>query len=196
MRRELALLPFVLSALAGCDQVYDVTIDLPDGAVVRGFGCADDAGVLAAQRLSSPTVNIVMDVVDLGTELLSCRTSSLFDYCATHTCTVRQRACYPVNLDTVSPGDALKETYAQLKADDAGISNIPTDRTVIIRFVATAQQTCDRTQTLDPNQVVGCVYSCPTHLNASGMLDLDIDEPPGTSCVLAVEACATFPVLP
>jgi hypothetical protein len=176
-----------------CHAVYDVTLELDDAAAGRGFGCVDDAGPLITQRLQANAVNIVMDVIDLGTDVLSCRPTTIADYCANHPCFVRQRACYTVDLSSATPETAVTDAYEQLKAEDAGLSGIPTDRTVMIRFVATAETTCDPNKPLDGSKVGGCVYSCPAKLDASGKIDLDLDEPAFVDCVLAVEACATFP---
>lgn len=188
-------LAFAALAVVGCDQVYDVTLDISDAAAVRGFGCQNDAGFLLQERLTGKQVYIVVDVIDVGTEILSCRTTTIVDWCTSHPCKVIARKSTPIAVSGASPDGALEQAFQQLRAGDGGLSDLPTDRTVLVRFVATSEQNSDPTTTLDGTQAGGCVYSCPVRLDATGTLDLDLDYPPFAPCQSAVEACTTFPTL-
>jgi hypothetical protein len=196
VRKKIALSLVVACAaiaVARCDSVYDVTITMSDAAAARAFGCSDDSGLLLSRLYGKP-VTIVIDVIELGTEVVSCRGTEIYDYCATHECKLFKRDCHQVTVTQPSSfGDALAQTFAQLRKEDAGISQIPTDQTIIVKLVATAEPLAGcPVETLDPTQVGGCAYSCPTKLAASGTLDLDLDSL-FSSCAPVVESCAIFP---
>lgn len=191
MKTRLLLLAAL--ALAACDQVYDVTIEISDGAAARGFACSNDAGYIFAERLAAKPDYIVLDVIDLGTDILSCRSTSIIEWCLSHDCAVVKRRVTPIVVSAGNADSILAQAYEQLNAKDGGIADIPTDRTVIVRFVATTEDQTDPAKVLDPSKVGGCVYSCPVRLNASGTIDLDLDAPPFADCQLAVAACADFP---
>ena len=196
MKAKLAIVAaFALLVFVRCDTVYDIDLTLTDGAVGRGFACQTDAGSLIG-NLKSSSLTVVLDVIDTGNDVLSCRPNTILDHCAQGSCFVLKRACYPVNIDAgLDLATDVQEAYAQLKADDAGIANIPTARTVMIRFVVTAQSlspACLPSEQLTKADLGGCVYSCPARLNASGTLNLDLDTYFGAACDTVVGVCATF----
>ena len=191
MRRALLV---VLLATA-CDTSYDVTMTLSDAAVARGFGCTNDAGFVLAERVDPNQATGVLDVIDLGTSILSCRATDVLDYCAANACTVVRRACYPISAgDAATPAAAFANVEAELRGADAGIASLPTDRTFIVRFYITSQAmgACDPSVVIEGDRVGGCVYSCPAHLSASGDMVLDLDAPAFARCDQAVSACAVF----
>jgi hypothetical protein len=204
MRRVLFLL-----LLAGCKETN--TIHLAFGAAAAastvrtpvGFRCKDDAGKFLPTRAVGAGrmfhVSVLIDFVDLGGGLPTCRPSDIARWCTDHACTpitddpVHDRVCFDFDqqlgaTDAVKAmGDVLDQLDGRPVTDDAP------QQPVIIRAVATAQHCSDFTAPttgFDTTQLVGCAMSCPVQL-ASVSGDVLLDLPTlSDMCEASVVACA------
>jgi hypothetical protein len=200
-------LVLVLGLLAGCKQVDTVHLAFGVTATVHtpvGFRCRDSTGKFLDARAvgagRSFHVSILVDFIDLGGGLPTCRPSDIARWCTDHACApitddpAHDRVCFDydtqlgVGDDAVhAMGDALAQIDGTLITDDG-----PT-RPVIVRAVATAQRCRDLTAptaAFAVDQLVGCAMSCPVQLDSvSGDVLLDLPTL-SDMCQASVEACA------
>ena len=204
MRIVLALI-----ALAACQRTREVTLQLgptPD-TITLGFVCRQDADpslVLGERARVGPNFefNVIVDIIDLGGQLPGCRGEELVAACPPGTCTIVPRAggryCQRVSFaaSLVNPdnlGPLLDSIRDQL--DEQLVTLDAPDRPVLIRAVATKEGDCGGTipDTFDPEQLVGCAYSCPVQLDAiDGPIALSLDAL-SNACEPEVRACARYP---
>jgi hypothetical protein len=203
LRIVLALLAF-----AACQRTREVTLQLgptPD-TITLGFVCRQDADpslFLAERARVGPNFefNVIVDIIDLGGQLPGCRGEELVAACPSGTCSIVPRAsgryCQRVSFaaSLVNPDDLkplLEAVRTQL--DDELVTLDAPDRPVLIRALATTEGDCgDVPDTFDPDQLVGCAYSCPVQLDAiDGPIALSLDALSNT-CEPEVRACARYP---
>jgi len=202
----------LLLAFAGCQQAHSITLQLgpTEDTLTAGFGCfqdADPAKLLAQRGLQQGgglKFSIVVDVISLGGRLPGCRGEELAAACDDGACTIVPRSdgtrfCHEVLVDATAVTAALRDDLVPLLDSirtqlrvEAVTLDAP-DEPVLLRAVATTEP-CDAvTAAFDPQDLVGCAYSCPAQLD-------DIDGPIALSldtltreCEREVKACAAFP---
>jgi hypothetical protein len=190
---------FAIMFAAACEQNRTVTLLLgpDDKTLTAGFTCKDTSGNLLLDSTRSGDAfvfQIVFDTIDLGGSQPGCRGEELFDACAQKTCARISRFCQQVTVATMDQATILAQLHTQLGHPDI-LAGAPDDP-IVVRAVAT-QQACAELipadgslPKLDPDQAVGCAYSCPVILNdLHGSLGLALDTL-DDQCAAEVHACA------
>jgi len=175
-----------------------------------GFGCRGADGMLLITRapVTSPgtvTVSLVIDLVDLGGNLPSCRGESLLLACPPggpcHMLS-EDRYCQPLELSAslVDPATGMVDQKAAVASVEAQLADRPPittdapDRPLVLRAVLTAQ-TCDNVAVngLLQTELTGCAYSCPFVPDTlQGSIEVGLDTL-DYSCETQVDRCAGFP---
>jgi hypothetical protein len=206
--RRLAL----VAALAGCSAVDDVHLSFGITSTLHtpvGFRCRDTAGkFLDARAVSAGRafhVAVLIDFIDLGGGLPTCRPSDMARWCTDHSCgpitndPASARVCFDFD-QALGTGDAVKAMGDVLAALDGRlVSADAPHQPVIIRAAATAQRCSELAAAgagYDTTQLVGCAMSCPVQL-ASVSGDVLLDLPTlSDMCEASVDACATATLKP
>jgi len=203
MTRRPLILAWV-TALAGCADHRTVTLLLgpDDDTLTAGFACRAETGELLiehARVAASYRFSLVIDTVALGATFPGCRGEEIVAACDGGTCDRIGRFCTAITIDAAditSPTAILAALHAQL-GHPTLIADAPHEP-IVVR-AATTLQTCDELMPaggayprLDPDQAVGCAYSCPVILDdISGSLGLALDTL-DDRCAGQVRACARF----
>jgi hypothetical protein len=202
----------LLGALAGCSAVDNVHLAFGTSATVHtpvAFRCRDAAGkfldVRAVGAGRAFHVAVLIDFIDLGGGLPTCRPSDLARWCTDHSCgpitddPASARVCFDFD-QPLGAEDAVKAMGDVLAALDGKlVSADAPQQPVIVRAVATAQRCSElgaAGAAYDPAQLVGCAMSCPVQLAAvSGDVLLDLPTL-SDMCEASVDACATATLRP
>jgi hypothetical protein len=202
MRRALPLL-----LAAACAQYREVTVTFGDtGEGLDGFLCRDTNSMLLLDRLGADAgtspASLVTDIVGIENGQPGCRTGQLIKWCSAHACgpMPRRRNCETLQLPTGVSGLAREDVRARVREQLQRLSGTQVvadapDEFVILRVVAT-RQPCDQVMPagdvlpdLDPMQLVGCAYSCPTLFDRATDVYLGF-ETLTASCEQGVRICA------
>ncbi len=198
----LATLPAL--ALLACDEQRTITLQLGpnDHTLTAGFACRAETGELLiehAHRGATYTFQLVIDTVELGDTFPGCRGEEVFAACADHVCTRIGRFCTTVAIadtDIADQASILAALHAQIGHPQL-IADAP-GNPIVVRAVTTLQSCADVMPIdtsyphLDPDQAVGCAYSCPVILDEiSGSLGMALDTL-DDHCAPQVRQCAKF----
>jgi hypothetical protein len=202
MRRAAALAAIVLAA---CEEHRTITLLLgpDDHTLTAGFACRAETGELLIEhshRGTGYTFQLVIDTVELGATFPGCRGEEVLAACADQRCDLIGRYCATVTIpeaDVADQASILATLHAQLGHPPL-ITDAP-DQPIVVRAVTTLQ-TCAELAAddggslprLDPDQAVGCAYSCPVILDdLRGELGLALDTLED-HCAPQVRQCARF----
>ncbi len=169
---------FVALGIAACTQYRSVGVTFgEEGEGLDGFLCKDSSGRYLLDRGAPDaglrTVSIVSDVVGLAGGKPGCRTGQLIRYCQRDggLCNVSEgfRVCNTVDLPAALGSldrELVREAVRTQLRTLSGKQLVPDtpDEHVILRMVATLEP-CSTVQNkldFDNDQLIGCVYSCPT----------------------------------
>lgn len=186
--------------MLACDSVYEVTLQLDNTSVgvPSGFQCLSGDASLASELLdpAQGKATIVVDVLDFGQNLFPCRSNLIINHCLTEGCPLLQRSCYPIHLTSSASLDAVHTALAELEDAGAGLYGLPTDRMLMVRITGTIESVDAACATdkkafipLDKSVVFGCANSCPNYINASGVVDVQLDTV-SSQCAPEVRLCA------
>jgi hypothetical protein len=208
---------YLLLLLAGCQVDRHVTLELgPDeNSVTHGFTCMDPQmpQQLVFQRaLTGKTLDfyLVVDVIDVGSNVPSCLAEDVVATCADGHCQVSvadapTRFCGEVKVDVTDAADAPRAVTTYLANNFPTVIQDAPHHPVIVRAVATTEPCTSVTvasagtwSTLTSALVLGCAYSCPLDLDdANGTVSLginiDLTNATPAECLQVVDECATFP---
>lgn len=165
--------------VASCTESRRVGVTFgAEGEGLDGFMCRDKAGSELLDRLVDPSgavrpANLVVDLIRLG-GVPGCRSGQLVKWCAVHECSAiaSSRSCVTVNLpadvSTLERPDLRARILDSLRAVSGhSIVEDAPGEFLLLRIIGTAQS-CDEMMTsadeiplFDPEQLVGCAYSCP-----------------------------------
>lgn len=166
----------LLALLAGCAPTNVVQLTFGEnGEGLDGFMCKDQNNQSLLKRLPGDgAASLVFDFIELN-GVPGCRTGQLIEWCKTHNCIPRAetRTCVPVTLEQPAATRAelraqLKNSMRQVRGHEAS-ADAPNDF-VLVRVVGTTES-CDAVMNrptsdpLEPNQLLGCAYSCPVLLD-------------------------------
>lgn len=192
----------MLVLFAGACEERRATVDVSFGESLEGllgFSCVQDAnpGVPLIARAVAPDgnsfleVNLVVDLIEMGDGIPSCRPTQIRAWCATHDCHASEgrRVIQPFDeLAGIDPGtEATQDEVLQALANLDGnriFSDVPSGKALILRVVGTIQPmaslddtvTSGRYALFDTAGLLGVAYSCPVVLSAaSGELFLGFD---------------------
>lgn len=199
MKRFLRGVALFLLAAGGCDERVR-SVDVGFGEKLEGlsgFQCLQDADPskpLVARVVDSDgnfrPLNLVVDLIEVGDGIPSCRASQILSWCSTRDChpSEGRRVVLQLDLTEIVPSapDAV-EKVLQLVADLDGkviFDDVPSGKPLILRVVGTTQaqggvEATDpqgRYLPFDDASLLGVAYSCPVVLSAaSGDLFLGFD---------------------
>jgi hypothetical protein len=214
----------MLLLLAACQVDHHVELllgpnkDTPSA----GFTCKDPANptqLLIARGYTAADATLrftlVVDVIDLGNVFPSCLGEDIMTACGSGGCQLStqvapKRFCEPVAVPNItSSATAARQIDDYLAAMYPDVIDDAPHRPVIVRAVALLNADCRTLQaatdgvypSLDPDQALGCAYSCPVSLDdAQGTISLGLDTAlagsGASACVQAVKVCAEFPAGP
>ena len=197
-----ALLPAL--ALLACDEQRTVTLQLGpnDHTLTAGFACRAETGeplIEHAHRGATYTFQLVIDTVELGDIFPGCRGEEVFAACADQACNRIGRFCTTIAIaeaDITDQASILAALHAQLGHPQL-IADAPSNP-IVVRAVTTLQPCADLMPIdasyprLDPDQAVGCAYSCPVILDElTGTLGMALDTL-DDRCAPQVRQCARF----
>jgi hypothetical protein len=203
MRRALPLL-----LAAACAQHRETTVTFGStGEGLDGFLCRDSSNTMLLDRLGTDagtaSASVIVDIVGIENGQPGCRTAQLIKWCSEHTCAPmpKLRFCESVNLPTGVTGSMREDIRAKVREGLKSLSGTEViqdapDAFVLLRVVAT-RQSCDEVKgdgtvlpDLDPMQLVGCAYSCPTLFDRADEVFLGF-ETLTASCEQGVRICAS-----
>ncbi|MFT3697911.1 MAG: hypothetical protein QM831_32525 [Kofleriaceae bacterium] len=203
--------------LVGCTDVHHISLEIGTSTELSsGFTCPDPTDpnrlllLTAINDQQELVFNMVVDFINLGDTTPVCLADRVSAACQGDTCHVSvvdapERFCREVRIehDDLVQGQArIRELISQQLGQ---VTAEAPHRVVITRAVATTEDCADvRTSdgtdwsTLDKSKVLGCAYSCPYDLDdVDGDLELGLNavltNATPAQCVLAIDACATFP---
>jgi len=191
-------------ALAACEDHRTITLLLgpDDHTLTAGFACRAETGELLVERShrdADYTFQLVIDTVELGATFPGCRGEEVLAACADQPCDLIGRYCTTVTIpetDIADPASILAALHAQI-GHPSLITDAP-DQPIVVRAVTTLQSCAELTPgdgslpRLDPDQAVGCAYSCPVILDdLRGSLGLALDTL-DDHCAPQVRQCARF----
>jgi hypothetical protein len=192
---------FLALLVAGCSGESKV-IDLTFGGGTRsGLRCTDDTGNFLIARAIDPgrilRFSVLVDFIGIG-GVPMCRPGDILEFCQTRDCAplpVPERLCIDLEARSIPlGGNVIDVATEMLRTLDGHLITADAPRTpVIIRAVATAQRCADvpGVTALDPDQLIGCAWSCPAQLDAvEGEVVLDLPAF-GDRCAASVVFCAT-----
>lgn len=192
-----------LAVLAACEDHRTITLLLgpDDHTLTAGFACRADAGDLLLERSrrgATYRFQLVIDTVELGATFPGCRGEEVLAACADQACRRIGRYCTSVAIDAADladPGAVLAALHAQL-GHPLLIDDAP-GAPIVVRAITTLQP-CDEllpadgSFPLDPDQALGCAYSCPVILDElRGSLGMALDTL-DDHCAPQVRQCARF----
>lgn len=186
-------------AAAGCEERRR-TVNITFGENLEGlsgFNCVQD-GVDPPTPLVARAVDtggglrpvfLVVDLLELGNGIPSCRPAQILSWCGTHECRASRgrRVVQELDLSGIVPSapDVFEQVLGRLMDLDGEriFSDLP-EGALILRVVGTVQPEAETLATeadgdyvpFDPSQLLGVAYSCPVVLSAaSGQLFLGFD---------------------
>lgn len=193
-------LPLALAGvLLSCEErVRTVNVVYGDNREgLTGFLCAQDAAptepLLARAVAPGGTfydVSLVVDLIDVGNGIPSCRAQQILSWCAERDCHAREngRVVQPLDLTGLSPASPtiIQDTFERVALLDGReiFADVPAGKTYILRVVGSIQPESELTAKdaegryvpFDESRLLGVAYSCPVVLSAaSGDLFLGFD---------------------
>jgi hypothetical protein len=190
---------FAALLVLACTEKREISLHFPTNwqGYYQGFRCTEpDEGPAHNKAITEDgwDMNLIVDFVSLG-GLPSCRFQELVDWCEDGECsaTLVERRCirFPIpGIEREGFRESLEQAIGQL--DGEIVANAP-DYPLIVRIVATVES-CEEalvSTELREEDLIGCMYSCPTRLDDQmGPLVLDLDAN-GTSCWDTLTWCAS-----
>lgn len=198
--KRIAMLLALAAALLSCEQrVRTVNVVYGDNREgLSGFLCLQDAIVdddvpLVARAVSGGTfntVNLVVDLIDVGNGIPSCRAQQILSWCADYDCHARKghRVVQELDLTGLNPNSQtiIDQTFERVALLDGSeiFHDVPDGKTYILRVVGSIQPKAELEATgaggeylpFDESRLLGVAYSCPVVLaSASGDLFLGFD---------------------
>ncbi len=202
-------------AVGGCQPEHTVVVDLGLDGTPLGISCRDpntNAPLIAAAITGDELqLALVFDLLAVGPSVPSCRVEKLRQACDERTADgvdagcpplATQRRCIDVHAQGVTGSQAARllrvrsEVQAAL-ATSAPLTADAPDAPVVVRAIAVAGN-CDSIDLAamlptvlaeqDIGRVVGCMSSCPVHLDDVDLLEMSLDGEPET-CTTAIRSC-------
>jgi hypothetical protein len=192
----------ILVVLAACDEHRTITLELgpDDHTLTAGFACRAETGeplIEHAHRGAIYSFQLVIDTVELGDTFPGCRGEEVLAACGDHACSRIGRFCTTIALpeaDITDQAAILAALHAQI-GHPLLIADAP-GNPVVVRAVTTLQSCADVLPVdatyprLDPDQAIGCAYSCPVILDEiTGSLGMALDTL-DDHCAPQVHQCA------